>query len=167
MNIISNCELCNERSLHLIGSDENNLQQCINCGYVTSKKFILKKGEKKEDNLSFKELSEDMKKWCKVKKNKIWMPMILTLPTGMIYPFDDKNKMKWGYATLVNIPINEQKNYPIPEQEGKFYTQKFDVDNAIIFDEFVYALGHLKHENEPKTEKSRSDDGQEDSKKEG
>ena len=167
MNIISNCHLCNERSLHLMGEGENQVQQCINCGYVSSEKFKLKDKEKKTDNLAFKKLSEDMKKWCKVKNSRIWIPMILTLPTGMIYPFNEKDNMKWGYATLVDIPLNEQKNYPIPDKDGKFYTQKFDIDNAVIFDEFVYALDHLKHENGTKTEKSRSDDGQEDSKKEG
>ena len=48
MNIISNCHLCNERSLHLMGEGENQVQQCINCGYVSSEKFKLKDKEKKK-----------------------------------------------------------------------------------------------------------------------
>ena len=41
MKIISNCPLCEEQSLHVIG-DEGTMetQQCISCGYATSTKFI-------------------------------------------------------------------------------------------------------------------------------
>ena len=38
--IISNCPLCENHSLHLIGKDEYMMQQCIYCGYVSFEKFI-------------------------------------------------------------------------------------------------------------------------------
>ena len=47
MKIVSNCPLCEENSLHVIG-DEGTMQtqQCINCGMATSSNFI----GSKEDN---------------------------------------------------------------------------------------------------------------------
>ena len=40
-NIIGNCPLCEEHSLHIIGEEEEaQLMQCIWCGYVSSPKFV-------------------------------------------------------------------------------------------------------------------------------
>ena len=39
--IITNCPLCEKRALHLIGKEDYQMQQCINCGYVTFEKFKL------------------------------------------------------------------------------------------------------------------------------
>ena len=38
-DIISNCFLCEEHSLHVAGTEEAQVMQCINCGYVTSTKY--------------------------------------------------------------------------------------------------------------------------------
>ena len=56
-NIISNCPLCEEHSLHVIGEDNMEMQQCINCGYVSSPKFI----GTKEDNEEYKNLVNSYK----------------------------------------------------------------------------------------------------------
>ena len=42
-DLISNCFLCEEHSLHVVGVEEAQVMQCINCGYVSSTKFIGKK----------------------------------------------------------------------------------------------------------------------------
>ena len=39
-NIISNCPLCEEHSLHLMGQGEAQMMQCLNCGYTSTSKFI-------------------------------------------------------------------------------------------------------------------------------
>ena len=102
-DIIDNCPLCEQHSLHLIGKDSHQMQQCIYCGYVTFEKFKLD-GGKKEKNESYIGLTEDMKKWVKVTNDRLWTPSIFTLPTGMLYPIDDKdNNMKWAYAKMVDI----------------------------------------------------------------
>ena len=46
MNIISNCPLCEQHSLHVIGQGDEQMLQCLNCGYVSTSKFI----GVKEDN---------------------------------------------------------------------------------------------------------------------
>ena len=52
MNIISDCLICGEHSLHILGQGEKHqTEQCINCGYVTSEKFKLN-GKKKQQAIS-------------------------------------------------------------------------------------------------------------------
>ena len=150
---LSNCPLCEERSLHVL-TDENETidnQQCINCGYVTSHLFKLD-GNKKQDNEKYKTLTEDMKNWSVVTNDRIWIPTIMTLPSGMLYPLDVDGKMKWGFAEMVDIPEEEQKNYPIPDQVGMFYKQKYDTDNIKTYDEFLYALAELNEKLKEETE---------------
>jgi len=136
-NIISNCPLCEEHSLHLMGDDDDNqLMQCIWCGYVSSPKFI----GKKEDNEEYKKLTDDMKNWSKEALGRIWIPSIFTLPDGMIYPDNDGEVMKWKLAEMKSIPIKEQKNYPIEGREDEFYEKKYDTDNPIVYDNFYEVM---------------------------
>ena len=137
-NIISNCPLCEEHSLHLLGDEDkdNQLMQCIWCGYVSSPKFI----GKKEHNEEYNKLTDDMKNWSKEAINRIWIPSIFTLPDGMIYPDNDGDVMKWKLAEMKSIPIKERKNYPIEGQEDKFYDKKYDTDNSIVYDYFYEVM---------------------------
>ena len=77
MKIVSNCPLCDEKSLHVIG-DEGTMetQQCINCGMATSTKFI----GTREDNEMYKTLPEEMQSWSVENDNRIWIPSMITLP---------------------------------------------------------------------------------------
>ena len=142
-SVIGNCPLCEEHSLHIIGENELETQQCISCGYVTAEKF---KGTK-EDNKEYKTLTDDMKKWTKELNGRLWIPTILTLPIGMLYPKDIDNmvnhetEMKWHFAPMVDIPEEEREKYP--DENGGFYERKIDVDNANVYDSFfqvVYIL---------------------------
>ena len=138
MRIVSNCPLCEEKSLHVVG-DEGTMktQQCINCGYATSDKFV----GTKEDNETFKTLPEEMKFWSKEANNKVWIPSMITLPFGTLYPENVDGKMKWAFAEMVDIPEEEQKNYP--DETGGFYKQRYDTDNAKIYDIFLEAMGEM------------------------
>tara|TARA_R100000008_G_C3551709_1_gene150797 strand:+ start:470 stop:982 length:513 start_codon:yes stop_codon:yes gene_type:complete len=156
MNVISNCPLCEEHSLHVIGENEYQTQQCISCGYVTAEKF--KYNETKETNDEYNKLPDDMKSWAKTANNRVWIPTIMTLPIGMLYPFNVSNpvnhqeEMKWGLAKMIDIPEEEQKDYPIEGQDNKFYEKRYDIENVEVFDEFFNALSKvneiLKKENE-------------------
>ena len=140
--ILTNCPLCGEHTLHIVGIEEAQTMQCIHCGYASSNKFQLSdEKQPKEDNLSWTQLTDEMKKWSKVADSRIWIPSIITLPFGMIYPFTgEEDKMEWGLAELVSIPEEDRKNHPIENQEGKFYETKMDTDNAKTYDEFYKAL---------------------------
>ena len=54
-----------------------------------------------------------------------------------------ENVMKWAFAEMIQIPKEEQKNYPVPNTDGQFYAQRYDTDNQKIYDEFIYALAEL------------------------
>lgn len=161
MHLVSNCPLCEEKGLHVIGEKEIQTQQCINCGYVTSEKFKYKIEDEHliEDLKVFKELTEDMRNWSVRKNNYIWIPTMMTLPFGMLYPFNTKDsEMKWAFAKMVDIPENERKNYPVEGQKDIFYERMFDTDNAEIFNFFVEGLVELNkiakfEENEQKVKK--------------
>ena len=146
--VISNCPLCEERALHMIGEGDIQMMQCIACGYVSSPKF---KG-KKDNNEEYNKLTDDMKNWSKEALNRIWIPSIFTLPDCLIYPDDVNNEMKWKLANMVDIPKEEQKNYPIPGDNNKFYETMYDTDNAEVYDNFyeVMSLVNEKSKNKSK-----------------
>ena len=139
-DIISNCFLCEEKALHVAGTEDAQVMQCINCGYTTSTKF---KGIK-ADNEEFQKLGEDMKNWAKEENGYIWIPSIITLPIGMLYPINIDNmvnhntEMKWAFAPMVEISEEEKENFP--NEQGGFYERKIDTDNAILYDLFIEGM---------------------------
>ena len=132
--MISNCFLCEERALHVAGTEEAQVMQCINCGYTTTNKFT----GKKKTNEEFKKLGEDMKNWAVEKNGKIWIPSIIALPVGMLYPINIKKKIKWAFAPMVEIPEDKRKNFP--NEQGGFYDKKIDTDNSVIYDLFIEGM---------------------------
>ena len=59
-------------------------------------------------------------------------------PKGIIFPEGNVDQWVWKYAELVEIPKEEQKNYPILEEKGEFYTEKLDVENAETFGQYEF-----------------------------
>ena len=104
MKIISDCPLCDAHGLHVIGEKGMQIMQCLNCGYVSSDKYKLKDNQSIDDNDEYKKLPESMKQLSVLKENKIWMPTVMTLPVGMIYPKQDNDQLKWHLALMVDIP---------------------------------------------------------------
>tara|TARA_A100001011_G_scaffold306211_1_gene321090 strand:+ start:1589 stop:2035 length:447 start_codon:yes stop_codon:yes gene_type:complete len=138
-DLVGNCFLCEEKALHIAGTEEAQIMQCINCGYVTSTKYI----GTKETNKEFQKLGEDMKKWAKEEHGRVWIPSIITLPVGMLYPIDIDDEMKWSFAPMVEIPEEERKNFP--NGNGGFYEKKIDTDNPTIYDEFVNGMVYINN----------------------
>ena len=151
-DLISNCFLCGERALHVAGTEEAQVMQCINCGYTTSTKF---RGIK-ETNEEFQKLGKDMKNWAKEENGYIWIPSIITLPIGMLYPINEEivdgigevgdsrtSVMKWAFAPMVEIPEEDRKKYPNPSIPGKFYDKKIDTDNSIVYNLFIEGMTYV------------------------
>ena len=147
-DLISNCFLCGEKSLHVAGTEDAQVMQCINCGYTTTTKFT----GTKETNEEFQKLGEDMKNWAVEENGKIWIPSIITLPIGMLYPINNKNKeLKWAFAPMVEIPEEDRKKYPNPSVPGKFYDKKIDTDNAVFYDLFIEGMTMINEKLKEKT----------------
>ena len=138
-DIISNCFICGEKSLHVAGKEDAQVMQCINCGYTTSTKFT----GTKETNEEFKKLGEDMKNWAKEENGYIWIPTVMALPIGMLYPINIKKEMKWAFAPMIEIPEEDRKNFPNPSAPGKFYDKKVDTENSIIYDLFLDGISYV------------------------
>ena len=137
-SIISDCFLCGEHSLHIIGEKGAQIHQCINCGYVSSPKYI---GTKKT-NEEYQKLTDDMKKWAVEENGRIWIPTMMTLPTAMLYPIEgDDGVMEWAYAPIVDIPEDKKKNYPKPN--GGYYDKTYDVVNPTIYKVFIEAISYI------------------------
>tara|TARA_R100000152_G_C6731087_1_gene155763 strand:+ start:338 stop:784 length:447 start_codon:yes stop_codon:yes gene_type:complete len=137
-DVIGNCFLCGEHTLHVAGTEESQVMQCIACGYTTATKYM----GSKEENEEYKKLTDEMKKWSKWENNRIWIPTVMTLPMGMLYPMDDENgEMKWAWASMTEISEEEKENYPNPD--GGFYQKRIDTDNPKVFDEFFESLNFV------------------------
>ena len=136
-DLISNCFLCEEKALHVAGTEESQVMQCINCGYTTTTKFT----GTKETNEEFQKFGEDMQKWAVESNGKIWIPSIITLPIGMLYPVNIKKELKWAFAPMVEIPEEERKNFP--NEQGGFYDKKIDTNNSIIYDLFLEGISYV------------------------
>ena len=133
-DVVGNCFLCEDHSLHVIGREGVQVMQCISCGYVTSTKYM----GSREENEEYKKLPEDMKKWSKWENNRTWIPTIITLPVGMLYPIDDNKNMKWSFAPMVEISQDEKEKYK--NSEGGYYEKRIDVENPKIYDEFFEVM---------------------------
>ena len=92
-----------------------------------------------------------MKSWVKETDNRFWIPSIMTLPFGMLYPFDDSGKMKWSYAKMIDIPEDKRKDYP--DENGGFFTRMYDTKNAQTYDEFLYAISEVNEDAKKRQEK--------------
>ena len=104
-----------------------------------------------------------MREWAKESNDRLWIPTIMTLPIGMLFPqnvdnmVNHKTEMKWHFAKMVEISEEERQNYPVEGQEGKFYEKRIDTDNAIVYDSFLEGMSEvnrrLKETSKPKPTK--------------
>ena len=127
-NLIGTCPLCDQNSLHSNSTGGQQLQQCISCGYVTSDAYI----GKKHENEKFKQLSPEMQQWAVEKNDRIWIPSMITLPIGMIYP---ENKpleelsdevVKGEKSEEFELQVNKYLNQAVNESGKKVIRQLFE-----------------------------------------
>ena len=108
---------------------------CYNCGFISSsyyKKDTVKEAEgmvKLVDEL--KTFDEERQIW--------WYPSVLNMgPKGIIFPEGNLSNWVWRYAKVVEVPKEEQEQYPIPGKDGEFYTEKLDVENAQSYGQYEF-----------------------------
>ena len=133
--IIIDCPLCDEKELQVLKDEGKELMQCISCGYSTSDTMM----GTKETCGSYKDMDSNLKQWAKEAKGYVWVPSVLNLDVGILYPVEGKQKdMVWAFAPLVQIPEDKQKNYPVGD--GTFYKTRYDTEKEIHFDGFAQGL---------------------------
>jgi len=71
----------------------------------------------------------------------VWIPSVIQIPEkGIVFP-DGTSKDQWGYrfAPEIEIPEEEQQKWPIEGQDGKFYTNRLDMENSIAYESWQFA----------------------------
>ena len=108
---------------------------CFNCGFMSSSyytKDTVKEAEgmvKLVDEL--KSFDEERQIW--------WYPSVLNMgPKGIIFPEGNSGNWVWKYAEVVEVPKEEQEQYPIPDKDGEFYKEKLDVENSLSFGQYEF-----------------------------
>tara|TARA_B100000214_G_C23839392_1_gene568074 strand:+ start:346 stop:804 length:459 start_codon:yes stop_codon:yes gene_type:complete len=108
---------------------------CFNCGFMSSSyytKDTVKEAEgmvKLVDDL--KTLDEERQIW--------WYPSVLNMgPKGIIFPEGTPDNWVWKFAKVIEVPVEEQKQYPIPGKDGEFYKEKLDVENAQTYGQYEF-----------------------------
>ena len=68
-----------------------------------------------------------------------WFPSVVNMgPKGIIFPEGDTKEWFWKYAKVVQIPEEEQEQYPVLDKDGEFYKEKLDVENAETFGQYEF-----------------------------
>jgi len=124
---------CFEESQTLDGQEVISYM-CVSCGYTSTtlneEGSSLISGYEETTAELIKEL-----RWVD-SNNKVWYPLVLNFPSfGIIFP-DGTSKDDWCWmaAPAVDIPVEDQKKYPIPGQKDAYYTRRVDMEKGLRFD---------------------------------
>ena len=108
---------------------------CFNCGFMSSSHYTKESADRVENT---SQLVNDLKYFDEERKI-YWFPSVVNMgPKGIIFPEGNVDQWVWKYATLIEIPKEEQEQYPIPDKDGEFYTEKLDVENAETFGQYDF-----------------------------
>lgn len=124
---------CFEESQAMEDGETVNSYMCMGCGYTSS--TLNKIGSKVIE--SYEETTAELIKelrWID-ENGLVWYPTVLNFPSfGIIFPDGtSKEDWKWTTAPAVDIPVEEQKNYPIPGVKDQFYTRRVDLKAGKTF----------------------------------
>jgi len=130
------CPVCSKNTALEEGAGGITSWLCVNCGYTSNTMF-------EENNADFQTTPKaimNLKKWDAL-RSLYWIPTVINMPTrGLIFPEKHGKQIIWTYVPMVDIPIEEQKDYPIAGQDGEFYKKKLDADKAEKHSNFYDAL---------------------------
>ena len=101
---------------------------CVGCGYTSTTLNVDQSDLIKTYEENTAELIKQLR-WVDPRTNLVWYPIVLNFPsTGMVVPDGiSKDDWKWMAAPGIDIPLNQQKRYPIPGQRGQYYTKRVDL----------------------------------------
>ena len=108
---------------------------CFNCGFMSSTYYTKDSVHKVEDTSKL----VNKLKFFDEEREIYWYPSVVNMgKLGIIYPEGSVENWKWRFATVVEVEPDEIESYPILNEEGKFYTEKLDVKNAMEFGQYEF-----------------------------
>ena len=112
-------------------TDEHYL--CMSTGYMTTTQFKAE-SESFQNHLASSPKIVNELQFVDHLRGLVWIPCVLNMgKLGIIFPEGSRDDWIWKYASIVDIPKEEQHNYPVPKKDGEFYETKLDLENAKRF----------------------------------
>ena len=136
MERVIDCPICYDSDTCFEDTQEKfKSYMCFNCGFMSSSHYIEENLDKVENT---SKLVNELK-FFDEEREIYWYPSVVNMgPKGIIFPEGNVEHWVWKYAEVVEVPKEEQKNYPIPDKDGEFYTEKLDVENAQTFGQYEF-----------------------------
>lgn len=147
---MDNLIVCNRCSSDACYVDEVNQDIktyfCYGCGFQTNS--LMKEGEE-FFTLQTETLPELYKDLLHTDEDGLnWMPSAVNvIDKGMIFA-NGTDSLNWKWSAVQAVPVTEEEKekYPIPNEEGKYYEWRMDMETRKDFGEreFMDALSYIK-----------------------
>ncbi len=136
MERVIDCPVCYDGDTCFEDMQESfNSYMCFNCGFMSNSHYTEENLDKVENT---SKLVNELK-FLDEERKIYWYPSVVNMgPKGIIYPEGNVEDWVWKYAQVVDVPEEEQEQYPIPGKEGEFYTEKLDVENAKEYSQYGF-----------------------------
>ena len=136
MERVIDCPICYDSDTCFEDTQEKfKSYMCFNCGFMSSSHYIEENLDKVENT---SKLVNELK-FFDEEREIYWYPSVVNMgPKGIIFPEGNVEHWVWKYAEVVEVPKKEQKDYPIPDKDGEFYTEKLDIDNATTYGQYEF-----------------------------
>jgi|TARA_Y100000310_G_scaffold264278_1_gene274896 hypothetical protein len=138
MERVIDCPICYDPNSCFEDEQEDfKSYMCFNCGFMSST-YYTKDSVNKVEGTS--QLVTDLKFFDEEREIN-WYPSVVNMgKLGIIYPEGSVENWGWRFASVIQVEPDEIESYPIPGEEGKFYTEKLDVEHAMEFGQYEFML---------------------------
>ena len=138
MEIVIDCPICyNQHSCFEDTQPDFKSYMCFNCGFMSSSYYTKDTVHRVEDAPKL----VNKLKWFDEERKIYWYPSVVNMgKLGIIYPEGNIENWGWRFASVIEVGEDEKESYPIPNEEGKFYTEKLDVEHAMEFGQYEFML---------------------------
>ena len=139
MERVIDCPVCYDTDNCFEDVQENySSYLCFHCGFMSDSRYEISSLQLVE-NLKKSPLLVQKLKFEDKHRNIVWFPSVINMgELGMIFPEGTPEEYVWKYAKVVDVPKEEQEQYPIPGKDGEFYTTKLDVENAETYGQYEF-----------------------------
>tara|TARA_R110000765_G_scaffold353613_3_gene443542 strand:+ start:26 stop:484 length:459 start_codon:yes stop_codon:yes gene_type:complete len=136
MERVVDCPICYDKDTCFEDTQEKfKSYMCFNCGFMSSSLYTKENADQIQNTAK---LVQDLK-FFDEEREIYWYPSVVNMgPKGVIFPEGDLQNWSWKYVQVISIPEEEQKEYPVPDEDGKFYKDKLDVENAKTYGQYEF-----------------------------
>lgn len=120
-----------------------NSYMCMESGFVTNDMLRIDSDMVSQYEQHMSQLMRDVK-YVDEPRGLVWYPTYMQVGNFALYCTGTSAKdLGWEIATIVPLSEEDSKNYPIPGQEGQYFTSRIDTDNSQFFVDFTSAMNAM------------------------